>query len=123
MMTTRILPVAQYDRLRGTELQDVASILPADAEVVVVEEAEEIVGCWALIPYYHAEGVWIAPAHRGRAGVAKRLWAGMRELAQQKQTGAILTGCASSEVKALLEHLPAVALPGVTYAVSVRKDA
>ena len=121
-MLTRVLPVAEWDRLIGTELGEVvkAHALPADAEVVVVEDSGEIVGCWSLIPYWHCEGIYVAESHRGKMAVQRRLWTGMMRLAKLHGAKALLTGCVSDRVQHLLEHAGAVRLPGETYILPVR---
>ncbi len=80
-VTTRILPREDYGRLAGTELEAVREQLPESASVVVVEDDGEIVGCWALMPVLHAEGVWIAERERKRGRVALRLLRAMSDTA------------------------------------------
>ncbi len=118
-MTTRILPPAEWYRLQGTELETVWPVWQPDAAtVLVVEEAGQIVGCWAFFSVVHAEGVWIAPAHRGRGGVTRALVRGMREFARTRGVRAIVTGCLSPLVARLLAHWHAVKLPGDLYVFS-----
>lgn len=121
-MTSRVLPSTQYSRLIGTELEGAVNLLPPDARVVVVEDAERILGCWALVPFIHCEGIWIAPEHRGKSSVARRLWMAMCDMAQMMGAKTVLTGSCSDAVTRLLEHAGAVALPGTTYAIRVTKD-
>lgn len=116
-MTTRVLPPAEWPRLAGTELETVWPQLPRDAAVVlVVEDGDAIIACWALITVRHVEGVWIAPEHRGRASVARRLLSGMRELTGG---GAVFTAALTPEVEALLEGLRAEKLPGEHYVLTL----
>lgn len=72
-MTTRILPREDYGRLVGTLLECAISSLPVDSQVVVVEDNGAIVGCAALYPVWHLDGVWVAPAYRKKTTVARRL--------------------------------------------------
>ena len=72
-MTSRILPPAEYPRLAGTLLEPIWPGLCPQARVLVVEDGAELVGCVALVPIWHLDGVWIAPAHRQRASVGRRL--------------------------------------------------
>lgn len=118
-MTTRTLPREEFGRLVGTELEAVAPILPPAATVLVVEDAGQIVGCWALFPVWHAEGLWIAPAHRGKGGVARRLLAGLRTAAHAQGARAVATAATDERVESMLDRLGAVALPGVHFSMGV----
>lgn len=56
MLTTRVLPPAEWDRLDTTELASVwRTMNPAYAEVIVVEQDGAIVGSVALLQTLHAE--------------------------------------------------------------------
>lgn len=56
-MTARVLPKAEWSRLEGTQLETVVPILPDGATVMVVESDGAIVGCAALYPLWHVEGL------------------------------------------------------------------
>lgn len=101
-MTTRVLPPEEWPRLQGTELETVWPTLPQDeARIVVVEDAGQIIGCWAAFRAVHVEGVWIHPDHRGKVGV--RLWRAMRRvIADVFDAGGAWTGSQSAEIDALL---------------------
>lgn len=119
-MTTRILPASEWSRLAGTELeQAVPHLKPEDTTVLVVEDGDQIVGCWALIRYVHAECVWVHPDHRGRCSVARRLLAFMRRTARGLGASAVITGSLNPEVSELLRKLRATALPGQSYVLPV----
>ena len=83
-MTTRILQPAEWpEKLKGTLLETAAGQLPRQALVMAVEDdAQRLVGCVALFPVWHLEGVWIAPEQRGRVGVARRLVTAIRTTAR-----------------------------------------
>lgn len=121
-MTTRLLPRDEWSKLAGTELETAWPHLPETAQVVVVEDAGAIVGCWALFQQVHVEGVWIAPAHRGKASVARRLLAGMRRTAQAMGARTVATGALTDDVRQLLDRLHAVPLPGDHYAVPIARN-
>jgi len=88
-------------------------MLPADAEVLVVEDdAGAIVGAWAVYRLVHVEGIWVAPAHRGRTVVFRRLLAGMRMLVRAFGSSVALTGAIDPVVADMLRKLGAVELPG-----------
>jgi len=119
-MTSRILPPEEWPRLAGTEAETIWPLLsPETARVLVIEQDAEIVGCWLLYPLLHAECVWIAPAHRGRGAVARRLLALMRRVAQSLGWRTVITAACSDEVRRLLDHLGAVPIPGTHHAIPI----
>jgi N-acetylglutamate synthase-like GNAT family acetyltransferase len=119
-VTTRLLPPEEWARLAGTELETVWPHLhAASAQIVVVEQDGQIVGCWALMRVVHVEGVWIAPAYRGKASVAKRLLQGMRRAAAQWGAKTVATAALTDDVRRLVAHLGGVALPGEHFVMSV----
>ncbi len=122
-MTTRMLPPSEWGRLAGSELADVADVIaPASTSVLVVEDdAGQIVGCWALVTILHAEGLWIHPDHRGRTGVARRLWAGMRRLVTDRGVRAVVTASMNPVITHLLEHAGARPVPGTAYVLPFRE--
>ena len=120
-MTTRILPPNEYPKLIGTELGILVESdrMPANTEVLVVEDGEKIVGCWSLMMFSHCEGIWIHPDYRLKPSVTRRLWTGMQDLARMHGVTRILTGCLQRNIQRLLERAGAVQIPGLTYAIPV----
>lgn len=119
-MTTRILPPEEWPRLEGTEAGSVwRSLDPESASVIVVEDGGSIVGVWVLMTVLHAECLWIADAHRGKAAVARRLWAAMQREAHAMGVEAVATAATTDDVRALLDHVGAMKLPGDFYAMKV----
>jgi N-acetylglutamate synthase-like GNAT family acetyltransferase len=114
-MTLRILPRKEWVRLAHTELEHAWAHLPPASTIVVVEEGETIVGCWAVAPYVHVEGLWVHPDHRLRGRVGYRLLGGMVEVARSLGVDRVLTCAMSDEVRALLAHVGATPLPGEHY--------
>ncbi len=119
-MTTRVLPFEDWHRLDGTELE---ILWPrwqrGDAVVLVVEDDDgRIVGCWSFYRQWCAEGLWIAPTHRGKGGVFRALLRGMKRLAHGLGMRALVTGCMSPLVADLLAKWHAVKLPGDLYVFS-----
>lgn len=120
MLSTRELPSAEWPKLAGTELEAVWPILTPEAKVIVVEdEAGAIVGCWALMQFWHAEGVWIAPAYQKRTSVARRLWLGMRGLAAQAGVARVITAAADDQIVALLDK-HGIKLPAQEYVLCLQ---
>lgn len=116
-MTTRTLSREEWPRLADTDLAVLLPYAaPEDTEIVVVEQDERIVGCLAVMRVIHVEGVWIAPEHRGRVSVMRRLLAGMYASAQRFAPTWAMAGAAGPEMHALLTaHLGAVPVPMQTY--------
>jgi len=112
-MTTRILPASEWHRLNGMDLEEPLSMIdPSHVDVVVVEDdGGTIVAHWMLVSMLHVEGLWIAPESRKRGSVARRLLHGMSETVAARGASSVLTGAVSDEVKELLDHAGAKALP------------
>lgn len=113
--TTRVLPSSEYGRLAGTDLASVAPQLPGHAVVLVVEDRDRIVGCWAVFRCVHVEGLWIAPDHRKRAGVLRRLWTAMRAHVHSWGVASVVTGSTTDEVTSLLTRAGASQVPGTAW--------
>jgi GNAT superfamily N-acetyltransferase len=119
-MTSRILPPDEWPTLVGTELETIWPVLDRErARVIVVEHDGAIVGAWAGYPLWHAEGVYVAPAHRGKAGVARRLLEGMTALALAEGYRSVVTASIAPAIDRLLERHGAVHLDGRHWALPV----
>jgi hypothetical protein len=120
-MTTRILDSSEWAaKLVGTELEVAIPYLPADTQVIVVEDEDgHVVGCWSVICYVHVEGVWIAPPHRKRGTVARRLLRAMRQVVRSLGASVVLTGADTDDVRQLLGTLGATKLPGDHYKLPI----
>ena len=115
-MVTRILPPDEWPRLMGTEAQALWPHLDAGrSTILVVEDEGEIIGTWALMNVLHAECLWIAPAHRGKSSVARRLWTALVKTAKERSAPTVATSALTDDVKALLAHVGAVKLDGDHY--------
>jgi hypothetical protein len=79
--------------------------------VVVVEDGETVVGCWAVLTCPHAEGLWVADDHRGKAAVLRRLLAGVADVAQSVGATGVLVGTDDESVTRLVEKRGGVAMP------------
>ena len=107
----RILPVAEYDRLVGTQLETVVPVLPPEGRVLVVEEQGQILACCAVYPLWHIEGLDVRPQTRR---------SGLQLLAFIRRVTASLPGVVAwaqnPRVEPLLEKLGAQWLVGKHYA-------
>jgi len=121
-MTTRLLPREEWPRLAGTELETVWPHLPESARVIVVEDGDQIVGCWAVFSVVHVEGVWIAPEYRTRGSVARRLLMEMRRQARAMGASAVMTGATSDDVRGLITRLHGQAVPGEQYVIPLERE-
>lgn len=121
-MTSRILPQNEWPRLAGTEAESVWPYLdPSRSWVVVVEDDGEIVGCHVLAYVLHAECLWVHPDHRGKASVARRLWATVRKIAQAVGAPTLATAARNETVRELLEHIGAIHLDGEHYSIPLTR--
>ncbi len=119
-MITRVLPKEEWPRLRGTEAETVWPFLDAErASVIVVEDEGLIVGCHILMYVLHAECLWIAPEHRGRSSVARRLWSGVQRAVMSTGAKSIMTAACDDRVRGLLSHVGATKLPGDHYVIQM----
>lgn len=121
-MTRRILPPEEWDRLNGTELEAVWPHLdPARSVVLVIEEADQIIGCWSFFWQLHAEGVYIAPEYRKQGHVARLLIRGMREVADEQHARTLATSALSEDVAQFAQRLGAVPLPGTHFVITMEE--
>jgi hypothetical protein len=111
-LTSRVLPVEEWPKLAAMWPM-VHEVNPEALTVIVVEDGEEIVGCWGLITLAHAEGLWIAPEHRGKGPVARRLWSAFNQVAHERDISSVITGAedGNAEVVELLDKRGAQKLP------------
>ncbi len=115
-MTARILPAEEWHKLAGTEAENIWPLLDkSQARIVVVEHEGEIVGCHILAWVLHAECLWIHPDHRGKSGVARRLWPAVKRTAIDMGASVIATAANSDQVRELLAHVGAEQVPADTY--------
>jgi hypothetical protein len=120
-MLTRVLKRREYWRLIGTELEKVYKSLPKESKVLVVEQDGDIIGTWALIPYYHVECFGIKEGHRKKAGVVRGLFRKMFKLAKSLEIESVITGSTSDEMTRYLNRLHAVELPGKHFALGIQQ--
>ena len=120
MLTTRLLPPDEWDKLKGTELETLTPILvPEHTRIIVVEDEQgKVVGCWSLLQFTHAEGLWIAPEHRNGSGVFRRLLIRAKEELAEMHESIVWTGAVSESVEKMLVRAGAVPVPGTHYLLS-----
>lgn len=106
-MTPRVLDPSEWSRLRetGAPLGTVVDQLdPAQTQIIVVEDGDQIVGCWAVLRVVHVEGAWVHPDHRKRSAVVRRLMQMMRRVARRWGASSVLTGADCDDIRSLLER-------------------
>lgn len=72
------------------------TLRPEDSQVIVVEEDGKIIASVGTFRVTHFESLWIAPEHRGNAGLGRRL---MKECfsAAKKWTDKWVWGCSGTD--------------------------
>lgn len=117
-MTTRILPPDEWSKVGHTGMAQFLSFAtPRDTQIVVIEDGEQIVGCWAVVRITHLEGVWIDPAYRKRVSVVRSLLQATVAVAQQFGSWA-MTGAQTPDVRRLItKHLKGEHIDMDTYVV------
>lgn len=117
-MLARLLPVEERRALKGTPLDGL--VIHPNAEVYVVEdEGGQVIGCWALLQAWHADGIWIHPDHRGKAGVGRELLACLSASGIAKQIPAVWTTIETPGVEELAEKFGATRIPGAHFLLPV----
>lgn len=122
-MTSRVLPPEEWKRLTGTELETVMPYLRADhdAHVIVVEEDGRLVGCWAMVRIWHAEGLFISPDHRGKSAVARHLLRMLKRVGSALGVPGVMTASMSDDVTHLLNTYGATQLPGTHWLMPLER--
>lgn len=111
------LPPARWPDLAGTELAVVWPILtPATGRILVVlNDRDEILGCWALLSAAHVEGLWIAPDERRHGRVFRQLLRGMAGWVAEAELPGVLTTAITPAIADYLTRRGARAVPGTTF--------
>ncbi len=122
-VTRRILPRADYARLVGTYLEPLIDALPADTDVIVVEDADgTIVGCSSIYARDHVECTWIADGHRNAPGVFWQLLQGIKTTARRRGSERILTASMDDRMTAFLYRMHAEPIPGEHFVWPVGRE-
>ncbi|HKA39856.1 MAG TPA: GNAT family N-acetyltransferase [Burkholderiales bacterium] len=112
-MIARALPPEEWPRLAGTELDAVWPLLtPETTRILAIEEDGAIIGCWALLPVWHVEGCWIAPAARRRGRVGHLLLTTMARWIANADLRGVMTAAPNETIAHYLTRLGARPLPG-----------
>lgn len=111
-MTTRVLPIEEWPRLKGTEAEQLWPVLdPSKSTIVVVEDEGIVVGCHVLMYVLHAECLWVHPEYRTK-GVMRMLWTTVQRMVRAAGVRSLVTACTSDRVKRMLTYAKATRLPG-----------
>lgn len=111
-MTTRILPHDEWHRLEGCGMDTLWARLPDTTRVVVVEQDGAIIACVTGMLVLHAEGLWIAPAHRRSAGLWRRLMRAFWGVADEFGTQGAWASEVTEEMQDILTRLNGTPVPG-----------
>lgn len=108
MLTTRILPPAEWSKLAGTEAEQVWPLLdPKRARIIAVEDGDRVVGCWVTYLMVHAECLWIADDHRGKSSVGRRLLRALRNVVRGWGADRAWTSAITDDVRGMLATIGA----------------
>lgn len=120
-MTSRVLPIAEWDRLAetGLDLATWRQVDPHTLQVVIVEDEGRIVACWATMACRHVEGFWLHPDHRRRGGALRRLFVGMRTLLRELGATTVITQAQADDVHQLLTAAGGVPIAGTSFLLPV----
>lgn len=123
-LTGRLLPRAEWRRLSetGVDLSAWLKLPPETTAVVVVEDGPQIVACWTAVRMMHVEGFWVAPEHRQRGAVLRRLLLSMRDVLRGLGITTVLTLAATPDIRAILQTARATHIPGDTYRISIVRE-
>lgn len=121
-MTTRVLPPDEWPRLIVTDAWEAWPHLdPARNTVVVTEHEGAIVGCVILMQAVHAEFLWIAPEHRGKTSVFRRLRDGMLSTARALGTPTVWMAAMSTQMHGIVCGLGAERVPGAHFLLNLKE--
>jgi EAL domain-containing protein (putative c-di-GMP-specific phosphodiesterase class I) len=123
MRVRECVPSKWAETLKGTALEPAVPHLDScgGRVAIVTDDAGKVIGTWALVSLLHAEGVWIDPAHQGKAGVARLLWRQMQAFVREHGASSVLTGANTPEVAQLLERHGAHKIEATTYTLPMEK--
>lgn len=106
MLRTRLLPRDEWWRLEGTEAAALAGAPPGfPAQVLVVEDEDQIVATWALITRHEVEGLWVRPEYRRKVAAQRHLFSEMMALARSRGILVLRTAAQTPDVAKMIEHL------------------
>lgn len=120
---TRVLPVAEWDRLRDLPPFVALGGLPDPCAVVqVVEDARgRIVACWVAVPFTHLEGVWVDDALQ-KSRVPAILLQAMIATLRAQGVQVAFTLAPDADVQALAEHAGFEVVPATLLGLDLRKE-
>lgn len=123
MITYRILPPAEYDKLVGHPAFGSWIPNPEWSIVVVGEEDGKIVGLWSAINVVQMEGFWVDPAYRRRSRIPIGLIKTMRRVLDRFHIPQAFCWSASPEISDYMTRLAPFGfskLPFETFQFSVK---
>ena len=113
-MNTRLLPLAEWDRLAVTGLPPfLPHVRPEDINVVVVEEDGKIVASLAVMRMTHWEAAWVDKDRRGNGGIVRALLKGAVEASRPFTSHWVIAQADQEHVKDILSRLGGVKIPDV----------
>jgi hypothetical protein len=121
-MTSRILPRSEWSKVadKFIDLDKVSG--HAHMTILVEEDGQDVVGCWAFAMVAHADGLWIREDHRKKGVVLRRLWRAMKDVAHAHFVTHVLSFVKSDEMTDLMESMKASKVP-TEYLLSLERRA
>ena len=109
-MILRELPIEEWKRLEGWQLNTVLPFAsPEFTRVLVVEDEDgAIIGAQALLSMIHWEGLQIAPDHQGKGAVLRALLEVLTDGTVAAE--GVMTAAADPELEAQIRRLGAIEL-------------
>lgn len=123
-MTIRTLPREEWSKIDAAAGREIlAAGVPDSLQVVVVEDADgKIVGSWMLVQVAHAECLWVAPEHRGRASVFRRLLSGMTRAGRALGVTGLMTHAVDPRVEQLVLGYGGARVPGSAWTFPLKGE-
>jgi GNAT superfamily N-acetyltransferase len=121
-MKTRILPREEWARLERSQMPPFPGVRAEDVAVVVVEDAEKVIGCMTVLRATHFEGLWLDPEQRS-AGVSRALVRAAVKAARLWTDDWVFAGAADDRMRDVLDRLGAIRLPIESYVMALGGEA
>ncbi len=126
-MTTRALTLDEWRsdewraKLSGSEVgKALDSLGPRTIVMVVQDNAGAVIGSWAALHVLHGECFSVAPAHRGKAAVARKLLRAMANVAQHFEFTSIWTAAEDDDVARMVRRLGGVPVTAQSFVMPVK---
>ncbi|MCE5247957.1 hypothetical protein LLG88_13680 [bacterium] len=121
-LTSRELPVDEWDRLAGSSIGPLLDALrthPERVRLPVVEVDGRIVAQWAAVLQLHAEGIEVDPEFQADPVVPVRLWLAMRRAVKAFGYERVWTGADNLKIRELLIRCGGVPIAAESFVLPI----